>query len=205
MKTNYKYMTESEKILSILEVLGAVSPETAVTTEKMIDKGIELGATEDMFTENWHGHKEGDHPWWLLLAPMSGVGPEGEVEKYNVPFLHRQKISSEKNGRKTKVYVYWYDESFKHENTFTGKVYREKIARKQYISELIQKTKGVPATKEEAMQSKINNPEYVKIGEKFILKSWLKANPEKGQQLYGMWFKFNPEVYKEVYGESQSA
>ena len=45
MKTNYNYMTEDEKILNILDLMGAVSPETAVTTEQMIDRAIEEGAT----------------------------------------------------------------------------------------------------------------------------------------------------------------
>ena len=92
MKTNYNHMTEDEKILNILDLMGAVSPETAVTTEQMIDKAIEEGATKDIFTDGWHGHKEGDHPWWLLLATMSGTGSEEEVAKHNVPHLHRQRV-----------------------------------------------------------------------------------------------------------------
>ena len=56
MKTNYNYMTEDEKILNILDLMGAVSPETAVTTEQMIDRAIEEGATKDIFTDGWHGH-----------------------------------------------------------------------------------------------------------------------------------------------------
>ena len=79
MKANYNYMTEDEKILNILDLMGAVSPETAVTTEQMIDRAIEEGVTKDIFTDGWHGHKEGDHPWWLLLAAMSGTGSEEEV------------------------------------------------------------------------------------------------------------------------------
>jgi hypothetical protein len=130
-------MTEDEKILHILDLMDAKSPETAVTTEKMIDKAIEEGATKDVFTDNWHGHKEGDHPWWLLLAAMSGTGSEAEVEKHNVPYLHRKKVPGVKNGRKTQVYVYWYDESFSHEITYTGKVYREKVAKQQEIKDLI--------------------------------------------------------------------
>ena len=41
MKTSYNHITEDEKILSILDLMGAVSPETAVTTEQMVDKAIE--------------------------------------------------------------------------------------------------------------------------------------------------------------------
>ena len=47
---NYNHMTESDKILHILDIMGAVSPETAVTTEQMVGKGIEEGATQDIFT-----------------------------------------------------------------------------------------------------------------------------------------------------------
>ena len=103
MKTNYNYMTEDEKILNILDLMGAVSSETAVTTEQMIDRAIEEGATKDIFTDGWHGHKEGDHPWWLLLAAMSGTGSEEEVAKHNVPYLHRIRVRREKNRSKTNV------------------------------------------------------------------------------------------------------
>ena len=48
MKTNYNYLSEDEKILSILDLMGAKSFETAVTTEQMIDKAIEEGATKDV-------------------------------------------------------------------------------------------------------------------------------------------------------------
>jgi hypothetical protein len=33
-------MTESDKILSILDLMGAVSPETGVTTEELVDRAI---------------------------------------------------------------------------------------------------------------------------------------------------------------------
>ena len=67
MKTNYNNMTEDEKILDVLDLRGAISTETAVTTEQMIDKAIEESATKDIFTDEWHGHEGGGHPWSLLF------------------------------------------------------------------------------------------------------------------------------------------
>ena len=177
--SNYNYLSESEKILSVLDKLDAVSPETAVTTEQMVAKGIELGMTKDIFTENWHGHKEGDHPWWLLLAAMSGVGSEEEVAKYNVPHLHRQKVSAVKNGRKTKVMAYWYDESYEHEVTYTGKAYKEKMMRKKDIQDLLDRTRNLPKSKEERIAQMKNDPNYVEIEGKFYSAKFVAAHPEK--------------------------
>jgi hypothetical protein len=193
-------MTEDEKILHILDLMGAVSPETAVTTEQMVDKAIEEGATKDIFTDGWHGHKEGDHPWWLLLAAMSGTGSEEEVTKHNVPYLHRKKVPGVKNGRKTQVFVYWYDESYTHEITYTGKVYREKVAKQQEIKDLIAKTKDLPKSKEEAQAKMMNDPNYINVDGKFIKKEWLINNPEKARALYGWWFMSHPQECKDIYG-----
>ena len=181
MKTNYNHMSEDEKILNILDLMGAVSPETAVTTEQMIDKAIEEGTTKDIFTDGWHGHKEGDHPWWLLLAAMSGTGSEEEVAKHNVPYLHRHRVRREKNGRKTNVMVYWYDESYAHEITYTGKVYREKIQKQQEIRDLLQRTKNLPKNVDEAKARMSNNPDFINIDGKFIRKEWIQNNPEKAK------------------------
>lgn len=200
MKTSYNHMTEDEKILHILDLMGAVSPETAVTTEQMVDKAIEEGATKDIFTDGWHGHKEGDHPWWLLLAAMSGTGSEEEVAKHNVPYLHRKKVPGVKNGRKTQVFVYWYDESYAHEITYTGKVYREKVAKQQEIKDLITKTKDLPKSKEEAQAKMMNDPNYINVDGKFIKKEWLINNPEKARALYGWWFMSHPQECKDIYG-----
>ena len=199
---NYNHMTESDKILHILDIMGAVSPETGVTTESIVDMGIKEGATKDIFTESWHGHKEGDHPWWLLLAAMSGTGSETEVEKYDVPYLHRKKVSATKNGRKTKVYIYWYDESFKHEVNYTGKVYREKLQKQADIKELLERTKGMPKTKEEACEKLANNPNVLNIDGKFVRKGWVVEHPEKAKELYGAWFIIHPDVYAEIFGEN---
>ena len=200
MKTSYNHMTEDEKILSILDLMGAVSPETAVTTEQMVDKAIEEGATKDIFTDGWHGHKEGDHPWWLLLAAMSGTGSEEEVAKHNVPYLHRKKVPGVKNGRKTNVMVYWYDESYTHKITYTGKVYKEKMAKQQEIKDILAKTKNLPKSKEEAQAKMMNDPNYVNVDGKFIKKEWLINNPEKARALYGWWFMSHPQECKDIYG-----
>lgn len=176
---NYNYLSEDEKILEVLNQMGAVSPETAVTTEEMVDKGIELGMTKDVFTDNWHGHKEGDHPWWLLLAAMSGVGSEDEVTKHNVPHLHRKKVQRMKNGRKTNVMVYWYDESFSHTITYTGKVYREKMMHHQEIMDFLDRTRNLPKTKEERMEQLRNDPNYTEIDGKFFSTKFIVKHPEK--------------------------
>lgn len=200
MKTNYTHMLESDKILSILDLMGAVSKETGITTEEMLDKAIEEGATKDIFTDGWHGHKEGDHPWWLLLAAMSGTGSEEEVAKYNVPHLHREKVSRKKNGRKTNVYIYWYDESYTHEVTFTGKKYQEKVQKEKTRKELLERIKNLPGSKEEAQTQKENDPNYVNVDGKFIKKEWLINNPEKARVLYGWWFMSHPQECKDIYG-----
>ena len=176
---NYNYLSDSEKILIVLDKMGAVSPETAITTEEMVGKGIELGMTKEVLTDNWHGHKEGDHPWWLLLAAMSGTGSEEEVAKHNVPYLHRQKVQRMKNGRKTKVMVYWYDESYTHEITYTGKEYKQKLIRQQEIRYVLEKTKGLPKSKEERMEQMRKDPNYVEIDGKFYTAKFVVAHPEK--------------------------
>lgn len=200
--TNYNTMSEEEKILHILDIMGAVSPETAVTTEDLVDKGIQEGATEDVFTEYWHGHKEGDHSWWFLLASMSGTGSEEEVAKHNTPHLFRKKVSATKNGRKTNVYVYWYDETQTHEINYTGKEYKEKMRKEEEARKRWEDIKNKPSTLAEAQKLTAQNPENLNINGKYIPKWWFKKYPEKGKELYGEWLMSNPEVYTELYGNS---
>lgn len=174
---NYNYLSDSENILIILDKMGAVSPETAITTEEIVEKGIELGMTKEVLTDHWHGHKEGDHPWWLLLAPMSGVGSETEVAKHDVPHLHRQKIQRMKNGRKTNVMVYWYDESYTHDITYTGKAYKEKLQRIEDRKRMIENWKNAPKTREE--WEKDMPSKAVNIDGKWVLKEFIISHPEK--------------------------
>lgn len=196
---NYNTMSEEEKILHILDIMGAVSPETGITTETLVGKGIEEGATKDVFTEYWHGHKEGDHPWWLLLAAMSGTGSEEEVAKHNTPHLFRKKVSATKNGRKTNVYVYWYDETQTHEIHYTGKAYREKMEKIEREKKIWEDIKN--AVPGETPEQKRQNPAYIEFEDgRFVLKSWLINNPEKGKKIYSKYFLSHPEVYTELYG-----
>lgn len=203
MKTNYNHMTDSDKILHILDIMGAVSLETGKTAEELIGKGIEEGATQDLFTENWHGHKEGDHPWWLQLAAMSGTGSEEEVKKYDVPHLHRQKVKRMKNGRRTNVYVYWYDETYTHQKNFTGKEWNEKQRHHQEIREFLNSMKGKKHISEEEWRKQMNNDDaFLNINGRFIGKAWLIEHPDKAKELYGVWFVSHPDEYKELFGEN---
>ena len=123
-------------------------------------------------------------------------------EKYDVPYLHRKKVPGMKNGRKTQVYVYWYDESFSHEITYTGKVYREKMEKKAQMKELLERAKNAPRSEAEARAQMANDPDFINIDGKFIRKMWMINNPEKAKSLYGMWFRIHPDVYAELYGEN---
>lgn len=177
---NYNYLSEPDKILSILDLMGADSFKNAVTAKQLVAKGIEEGATKDIFTENWHGHEESDHPWWLLLAAMSGVGSEAEVAKYNVPHLHRRKVKAVTNtGRKTNVMVYWYDESHVHTVTYTGKEYKAKMERQKEIHNLLVKTQGLPKSKEERIAQMRKDPNFVELDGHFFKVSTILSNPTK--------------------------
>ena len=133
---------------------------------------------------------------------MSGTGSEEEVAKHNVPHLHRQRVRREKNGRKTNVMVYWYDESYAHDITYTGKTYKEKVQRQQEIKDILQRTKGLPKSADEAKARMASNSNYINVNGKFIKKEWMQNNPEKAKSLYGVWFKAHPDVYAELYGEN---
>lgn len=172
MKTNYNFnhMTEDEKILAMVDILGAVSPETAVTMEQMIAKGIEVGATTDYFRENWHGYQEGDHPWWQKVAPMMGVGTREEVAEHNVPHLHRKQSKEMKNGRKTNVMRYWWDETKEHKV-----VIREKAKPEPVVTTTFKKF-----TLNEMKRKMEENPGvYVILNGRLYKKDFVLNHPEK--------------------------
>ena len=125
---------------------------------------------------------------------------EEEVAKHNVPYLHRHRVRGEKNGRNTNVMVYWYDESYTHEITYTGKVYKEKIQKRQEIKDLLQRTKDLPKNADEAKVRMTNDSNYINVDGKFIRKEWMQNNPEKAKALYGWWFMSHPQECKDIYG-----
>ena len=100
--------------------------------------------------------------------------------------------------------VYWYDESYAHEITYTGKVYKEKIQRQQEIRDLLQRTKDLPKNADEARARMANDPNYINMDGKFIEKEWLIKNPEKAKTLYDWWFMSHPQEYKDIYGSEMS-
>ena len=116
-----------------------------------------------------------------VVNPVSNTVREfcEEVAKYNVPHLHRQKVSAVKNGRKTKVMAYWYDESYEHEVTYTGKAYKEKMMRKKDIQDLLDRTRNLPKSKEERMEQMRRDPRYLEIGDKFYSVKFIVAHPEQ--------------------------
>lgn len=53
-------MNDNDKIMNIIsKVFNATSPDTAVTLEQVIEKGIEMGVAED-----YPRGKEDGHPWY---------------------------------------------------------------------------------------------------------------------------------------------
>lgn len=178
-----KCMSENEKIVATIKELGAKDFESAVTMEQIIEKGIQLGFTEDYNTECWNGYKEGDHPWWTVVAPMMGIGTDMSVKENEELHLHRQKVVKEGGSRKSNVMVYWFDPKSKHalvkrSNKASGKVI--KMAAATSFSEV--KT----LSDDEKMQLAENNSDkYRYINHKLISESWIQQNPEKFKALYG--------------------
>ena len=182
ISSNKKFLYEEEKILYIIkDVLGAKSPETGVTMEQVIAKGIELGLTKDNQVDNWEGYKEGDHPWWPTVAPMMGVGPASKVMENEEPYLHRMKVKMDGKQRKSNVMVYWYDRSHRHEvvrksnkATKNGKKVNVKPEEKVEVV-------TIRAFTSSEMESKVaQNPDkYMIIGNKLFSKEFVRNHPEK--------------------------
>ena len=114
-QTNYSIiskfdrMDDSEKIMYIVEkVFKATTPETAVTMEQIVNKGIEMGITEDYP----RGRKDG-HPWWPHTSVMMGVGNPDAVANWEEYSLHRKKMHKKNGGT---VMCYWVDGTKRHEH-----------------------------------------------------------------------------------------
>ena len=100
--------------------------------------------------------------------------------------------------------VYWYDESYAHEITYTGKVYKEKVQKQQEIKDILQRTKGLPQNADEARARMTNDSNYINVNGKFIKKEWMQNNPEKARTLYGWWLMSHPYECKDIYGSEMS-
>ena len=132
--TLLKMTNENDKIMYIVEhVLGATSPETAVTMREIIDTGISYGATETYPRTGDDGH-----PWWPRTSVMMGVGSELAVEANEEPYLHRGILTNVKGH----PYGYWVDRSRKHEVESTSEkseniqaIIRKNAKRKVYVVE----------------------------------------------------------------------
>ena len=62
-------MNDNDKIMNIIsKVFNATSPETAVSLEQVIEKGIELGVAED-----YSRGKEDDHNCYRETQGIKGV------------------------------------------------------------------------------------------------------------------------------------
>ena len=97
-----------QNILDVLEMLGAVSRETAVTRKEISTKGIELGLTTSKATAG----NNNAHRWSPRISLMAGVSinPDAAAKHY-VPYLHREMMKS-KGGRK--CLHYWIDKTNVH-------------------------------------------------------------------------------------------
>lgn len=181
MKYNYKAMTEEEKILASVKELNATSIETAVTMEQIIEKGISLQLTDDYFRENWHGFRDGDHPWYPIVAPMMGIGPEESVAAKEELYLHRRKVQRDGDDKKSSVMVYWYDPSTMHKVVDKS----GKAVMKKEIKPVIEGKTIVLTDEQKAAKASQEPSKYTLVAGKLLSTEWIRNNPEKFKQLYG--------------------
>lgn len=178
MKTNYNSMNDSDKIMNIIEkVFKATSPETAVTMEQVIEKGIQMGMAED-----YPRGKEDGHPWYPHTSVMMGVGAPDAVMNWEEIHLHRKKMHKV-NGKS--CFFYWVDKTKIHQVV-------RKSSKADGLKQAVKSTyQAFPQVKvtltmaEKIAKMKANPGMFRLIGEKLISENWIKNNPEKFQQMYG--------------------
>lgn len=108
MKHINNTMNDNDKIMNIIsKVFNATSPESAVSLEQVIEKGIELGVAED-----YPRGKEDGHPWYPHTSVMMGVGSPNAVMNWEEVHLHRKKMH--KTDGKT-CFFYWVDKTKTHQ------------------------------------------------------------------------------------------
>ena len=172
-------LSENDKIMYVIEkVLGAVTEDTAVCLEQVIEKGIELGITED-----YPRGKEDGHPWWPRVSLMMGVGSRYAVDANEEFNLHRVKMVKERMpGQRTKAsFFYWVDRRRRHES-----VSRKSKANgsRTFISQYgMKKTEYTESEKNEKVTASPDKFRLVKG--KLLSVEWIEKNPEKFRMLYG--------------------
>lgn len=190
MRTRFYSIHENEKIMNIIEnVLGATSPATAVSMETIVNKGIELGATE--FYPR--GRKDG-HPWWPRTSVMMGVGAPNAVAENEELHLHRQKMYQ--NSKRPKM-CYWVDRTSEHAIVHRdSKASGSKTSQEPVKNVIINSPVPVgfttlPATErfkyyEKSYPGSFALVQTISTGEiKVISRDWINKNPEKFMELYG--------------------
>lgn len=190
MRANYNTsIYENDKIMNIIEkVFNATTPETAVSMEEIINKGIEMGLT---FSYP-RGRADG-HPWWPRTSVMAGVGSVNAVMENEEKHLFRQKMS--KNGGHVKMY-YWVDRTREHEViTRKDKADKKNKGEKSFDFKTIITSPvpvGFTGTKEEELKfyEAAYPGKYVLVKTKtdvkrIITKDWIAGHPDKFEELYG--------------------
>lgn len=178
--TRLTAMSEDEKIVYIVkEVFMATSPETAVTMEQIIEKGQEMGIAED-----YPRGKEDGHPWYPRTSLMMGVGAVGAVMEHEEFHLHRKKVKKTGENQKGTAFVYWFDPFTKHE---VVKRSTKASGTKKIETEDVIMAKPVKLTEDMIrMRMEAEPGKYRLVNGKLVLESWIQANPEKFQKLYGV-------------------
>ena len=171
-------MNDSDKIMYIIEkVFNATSPETAVTMEQVIEKGIKMGVTED-----YPRGKEDGHPWYPHTSIMMGVGSPDAVMAWEEIHLHRKKMH--KNNHRS-VFFYWVDKTKVHQVVRKSSKAEgsKQVADSTYTS--LPSVKVTLTMAEKIAKMNANPGMFRLVGDKLISESWIKNNPEKFLSLYG--------------------
>jgi len=175
---NLNKMNDSDKIMYIVEkVFNATSPETSVTMEQVIEKGIEMGIAED-----YPRGKEDGHPWYPHTSIMMGVGSPEAVMAWEEIYLHRKKMH--KNGHRS-VFFYWVDKTKIHQvvRKSSKADSSKQVANSTYTT--LPTVKVTLTLAEKIAKMEANPGMFRLVGDKLISESWIKNNPEKFLTLYG--------------------
>lgn len=172
-------MNENEKIMNIIEkVFKATNPETSVTLEQVIEKGIEMGVAED-----YPRGKEDGHPWYPRTSVMMGVSDNVNALMENEEFhLHRRKMR--KNGKGC-AFFYWVDRTKMHKTVKRNQKAEgnKDVAKSNYSFTY---NSPVPGTPEMMQKTMAENPgKFRMVNGKLVSEDWIAKNPDKFQRMYG--------------------